>query len=195
MPVLLALSVGACTGISDLSREDYRRGYLLISPLSEQKLVVLPMRAPRANVKYLKSAETLFLSALSEMRGAEVEVVPPGESSDVSAEIFGAPSTNRVVFEAEMKTLKERFKTPLFLQTELTHVEAEEGATHVRIYGRLWDAESGNILWEANGESRGHVFLFFPTVPASFEKIAESASRGLIRKMPSFSPDEPNSLP
>ena len=186
--LLFALSVAACTGVNDLSREDYRQGLLLIEPVVATKVVVLPMRAPRANRHYLKVAEAIFMQALTEMRGqnGSLQIVPPDASRDLPEVLFGDATADRAILESDIEGLVARFGTPFFLQTELAQVEVVDGATQVRIHGRLWEAESGDILWEASGESRGYVFLFFPTVPASFERIAEAASRGLIRKMPTF---------
>ncbi len=195
LPILLCgISMAGCGGVSDLSREDYRRGILFIQPLAHTKMVVLPMGAPRVNRPYVADAERIFYKALTEMQ-VDVEMVSPDESRDVPGTVFGNPAAERVVFEREMAPFQKRFGTPLFLQTTLTQVGVVEGATQVRILGRLWDVEQGGILWEAHGEARGDVFLFFPTAPASFERMAEAASRGLIRKLPSFVRHEPDNIP
>ncbi len=195
--LLFVSSMTACTGVNDLSREDYRRGILLIEPVAATKIVVLPMRAPRANRDYVRAAETILIRSLTEMRGqnGQLQIVPPDESRDVPEALFGGATADRAVFESDMEALMARFGTPFFLQTELAQVEMVEGATQVRIRGRLWDVEAGDILWEASGESRGYVFLFFPTVPAGFERIAEAASRGLIRKMPTFRAEDSDRIP
>jgi hypothetical protein len=97
---------------------------------------------------------------------------------------FALPSPKKVLEESDFARLKKTTSIRFFLQVHLQQVEIVEGATQVRIEGRLWDIEQGDILWEGVGESRGNLFLFFPTAPASFEKTMEVASRGLIRKLP-----------
>ena len=69
-------------------------------------------------------------------------------------------------------------------QTELQRIEMTEGATQVRLTGRIWDIEKGEILWEGIGEGRGYVVLIFPWVPSSFEKTMATASNGLIHRLP-----------
>ncbi len=186
--------LSACSGIIDLSQESYRQGILLFDPLPSDKMVVLPMRAQKKRHRILPLAESIFFKTLTEEMHNNVALVSPDESRDVPEEIFGnpagssvsGPGAQQIIFEKDIHPLPQRFDTPLFLYTELLQVETVEGATQVRILGRLWDAEQGKVLWEATGESRGYVFIFFPMIPASFEKIAEAASRSLIRKLPVF---------
>lgn len=70
------------------------------------------------------------------------------------------------------------------LQSDIRIADIEGGAEHVRIFGRLWDAKTREIIWSGYGEARGYVYLFFPAVPASFEKAAYRAVKGLVLRLP-----------
>ncbi|NKE70695.1 hypothetical protein [Candidatus Manganitrophus noduliformans] len=181
-----------CVGIDDLSREDYRRGVLYTSSLSTETIAVMPMVGRGANRDYTKTAEKIFYRALTEMRQQTQLISPEEGRARVEASNLGPLlerlkkelSFKKVAEEKDVAELKKVFGTRFLLQTELQQVEVIEGATHVRLQGRLWDIEMGDIIWEGTGESRGYLFLFFPRIPASFEKAAEVASRGLIKRLP-----------
>lgn len=181
-----------CVGIDDLSREDYRRGVLYTSNLSTETIAVMPMIGRGANRDYTKTAEKIFFRALTEMRQQTQLISPEEGRKKIEANQLGPllerlkkeTSFKKVAEEKDVAELKKVFGTRFLLQTELQQVEVIEGATHVRLQGRLWDIEMGDIIWEGTGESRGYLFLFFPRVPASFEKAAEVASRGLIKRLP-----------
>lgn len=181
-----------CVGIDDLSREDYRRGVLYTSNLSTETIAVMPMVGRGANRDYTKTAEKIFFRALTEMRQQTQLISPEEGRNKIEANQLGPllerlkkeTSFKKVAEEKDVAELKKVFGTRFLLQTELQQVEVIEGATHVRLQGRLWDIEMGDIIWEGTGESRGYLFLFFPRVPASFEKAAEVASRGLIKRLP-----------
>lgn len=181
-----------CVGIDDLSREDYRRGVLYTSNLSTETIAVMPMIGRGANRDYMKTAEKIFYRALTEMRQQTQLISPEEGRNKIEANQLGPllerlkkeTSFKKVAAEKDVAELKKVFGTRFLLQTELQQVEVIEGATHVRLQGRLWDIEMGDIIWEGTGESRGYLFLFFPRVPASFEKAAEVASRGLIKRLP-----------
>lgn len=181
-----------CVGIDDLSREDYRRGVLYTSNLSTETIAVMPMIGRGANRDYTKTAEKIFYRALTEMRQQTQLISPEEGRNKIEANQLGPllerlkkeTSFKKVAEEKDVAQLKKVFGTRFLLQTELQQVEVVEGATHVRLQGRLWDIEMGDIIWEGTGESRGYLFLFFPRVPASFEKAAEVASRGLIKRLP-----------
>jgi len=183
---------GGCVGIDDLSRENYRKGVLYTSNLSKETIAVLPMVAKGDNRRYLQPAESIFYKALTEMR-EQMNLISPEEGLAKIKEEDLDPFFRKFEQETSFKTVAEErdlskfrkvFGTRFLLQTELQQVAVEEGATQVRIQGRLWDIEMGDVIWEGTGESRGYLFLFFPRVPATFEKAIEVASRGLIRKLP-----------
>lgn len=190
--VIFNLLFFGCVGIDDLSREDYRRGVLYTTSLSTETIAVMPMIGRGANRDYTKTAEKIFYRALTEMR-QQTHLISPEEGRAKIEENDLGPmfdrlrketSFKKVAEETDVAELKKVFGTRFLLQTELQQVEVVEGATHVRLQGRLWDIEMGDIIWEGTGESRGYLFLFFPRIPASFEKAAEVASRGLIKRLP-----------
>jgi len=189
---IFSLMVFGCVGIDDLSREDYRRGVLYTSNLSTETIAVMPMIGRGANRDYTKTAEKIFYKALTEMRQQTGLISPEEGRTKIEASNLGPmfdrlrkeTSFKKVAEERDVAELKKVLGTRFLLQTELQQVEVAEGATHVRLRGRLWDIEMGDIIWEGTGESRGYLFLFFPRAPASFEKAVEVASRGLIKRLP-----------
>ena len=189
---VFSLLIFGCVGIDDLSREDYRKGVLYTSNLSTETIAVMPMVGRGANREYTKTAEKIFYKALTEMRQQTQFISPEEGRVKIEANNLGPvldrlkkeTSFKKVAEEKEVAELKRVLGTRFLLQTELQQVEVAEGATQVRIQGRLWDIEMGDIIWEGTGESRGYLFLFFPRIPASFEKAAEVASRGLIKRLP-----------
>jgi hypothetical protein len=192
--VLIAFLIlcGGCVGIDDLSREHYRKGVLYTSNLSSETIAILPMVARGENRHYLQPAESIFYKALTEMRlptnfispQEGLAIIKEGDMDDFFRVFEKETSFKRVAEERDLSRFRKLFGTRFLLQTELQEVAVMEGATQVRIQGRLWDIEMGDVIWEGTGESRGYLFLFFPRVPATFEKAIEVASRGLIRKLP-----------
>jgi hypothetical protein len=184
--LLCAVLWVGCARISDLSGERYRVGVLFSLP--NETVVVLPMQGDAKHRGDLPMAESIFYKGLTEMRPQMQRVSPQESRARIEAASLSAVLDrleDAVPFsEREVAPLHKLFGTSFFLQTFLDEAQTVEGATHVRIRSRLWDLEKGDILWEATGESRGYLFLFFPTTPASLEKTLEVASRGLIRKLP-----------
>jgi hypothetical protein len=189
---IFGFMVFGCVGIDDLSREDYRKGVLYTSNLSAETIAVMPMVGRGVNRDYTKTAEKIFYKALTEMRQQTLLISPEEGRTKIEANHLGPmferlskeTSFKKVAEERDVAVLMKIFGTRFLLQTELQQVEVAEGATHVRLQGRLWDIEMGDIIWEGTGESRGYLFIFFPRVPASFEKAVEVASRGLIKRLP-----------
>ncbi len=177
--ILLLLGMG-CSSISDLSHETYKKGFLKIDPLGKEETAVLQMTADNAARDYLPKARRIFDILLYETQPKvrPLFLIPGADPT------FALPATKKVLEESDFAEFKQKTSIRYLLQTHLQQVEVVEGATQVRIEARLWDIEQGDILWEAVGESRGHLFLFFPTAPATFEKAMEVASRGLIQKLP-----------
>jgi len=167
---VIAFLVVGCSSISDFSRETYRKGFLTPDSFRNGAIGVSPLSGGEKTDRYLDAAREIFRNTISEI---EPQMRPISHPLSKTKEVWN---------EHELSAFK---KTARFLlQTELQQVDLAEGVTHVQIKGRLWDIEQEDILWEGVGESRGHLFLFFPTVPASFEAAMKVASRGLIRKLP-----------
>ncbi|HEY5599966.1 MAG TPA: hypothetical protein VIK48_04680 [Candidatus Manganitrophaceae bacterium] len=189
---LWGILFSGCVGIDDLSHENYRKGILYIRDFSNETLAVLPMVARGESRRYVQPAEAIFFKALTEMRQSMRLISPEENLAKIRMEGLDSDferfqqetSFKKVSKEKDLADLRKTLETRFVLQTELQQVETIEGATHIRLQGRLWDIELGDIIWEGTGEARGYLFLFFPRVPASFEKAVEVASRGLIRKLP-----------
>jgi len=192
-PVLALLGCFAgCANIEDISRENYRRGFLIDHPLTRESVAVLPMWGKGDPRSYLPSAEGIFVNALKEMR-PQIRLLAPSETRRTILEkgVDGAYRSTeeafisrRVVREEDIRRLGQSLNVRFLLETDLDRVEVTEGATLVRIRGQLWDAQTGDVVWEGTGEGTGYLFLVFPQTPASFEKTVEVASRGLIRRLP-----------
>jgi len=184
--------LAGCASIDDLSKENYRRGFLIDHGLARESVAALPMWAKGDSRSYLPEAEEIFVNALKQMR-PNLSVILPDESRRL-IEAQGAGSAYRtsrdafverkVARDEDIRRIGRTLNVRFLLETDLDMVEIGDGATQVRIRGELWDAEMGDLVWEGFGEARGYLVLVFPRTPASFEKTAEVASRGLIRKLP-----------
>ncbi len=189
---LIVCVVSGCVGVGDFSQETYRQGVLKEEAIAKESIAILPMMASGKRQTYLPDAEAIFLKALLEMRPNRVFLMPSEglliiKKNDLYPLLLNLGKASRneyVVRESDLRTLQQALRARFFLQVELQQMEVVEGATHARVHGRLWDAESGKIVWEAIGESRGDLLLFLPRAPASFEMAIEWASRGLIRRLP-----------
>ncbi len=69
------------------------------------------------------------------------------------------------------------------LETEIQMAEVAGGAEQVRVYGRIFDAKRDRTVWEGVGEGRGYETLVFPSTPATFRVIAETAVNGLVDRL------------
>jgi hypothetical protein len=92
-----------------------------------------------------------------------------------------SPDTVRGI--AGLSSLGQKLHVRYLLQTDLRLSEVSGGAEHVRLFGRIWDTTDDEIIWTGYGEARGYVYMFFPAVPASFEKDAAVAVAGLVREI------------
>ncbi len=181
-----------CAGIDDLSSLLYRNSRLEKGLLDNERVGLMPMFGKGENRAYLKNAEDIFGQSLSDEKKG-VTFLSPEESLE-RIRSAGLIETYREMARSysplasqklsDIQVIGGALGTRYILQSELQLSGVIEGATHVRIYARLWDLEKGVILWEGVGEARGYVFLIFPIVPSDFERAMEVASRGLARKFP-----------
>lgn len=181
-----------CATIDDLSSETFRQPGLPEQELRQGTVAALPMVARGGSRGYLDSGRRVFAEALAQ-QWAGRDVLLPDEAFDRIRTSGAEPvwrtvaeqyRSNVVPEEAPLNQLASSAGARFLLLTELESVELAEGATHVKLVGRLWDADNGRIVWEATGRGRGYVFLFFPWTPSSFEKTMGVASRGLLRQFP-----------
>ncbi len=174
------LVVTGCASISDLSQETYQKGFLRGDYIEKQNTAILEMTAEAAASDYLPAARTIFNRLMKERAPS----LPFLSTVSLPHQSFSIPLIKKVLEEKDFEPIRKIPSVRFVLQTHLQRSEIAEGATHVIMKGRLWDVEQGDILWEGVGESRGHLFLFAPMAPASFEKAMEVAGRGLIRNLP-----------
>ncbi len=92
-----------------------------------------------------------------------------------------APDTVRGIMG--LNVVGEKLHVRYLLQTDIRLAEVAGGAEHIRIFGRIWDTRSDEIIWSGYGEARGYVYGFFPAVPASFEKDGARAVSGLVKEI------------
>jgi hypothetical protein len=185
------LSTG-CATIDNLSTESYRKAGLP-SKLSEgEALGLLPLFGRPSLRDYLPQADAIFLESFERQRSGR-SWIDPKESlkriREAGAEAFYQDlakgyTIDRPPQQVPLRQIGKALGARYLLLTELNQIEMAEGATQVRLTGRIWDAEKGEILWEGVGEGRGYVRLIFPSVPSSFEQTMATASRGLIHRLP-----------
>jgi hypothetical protein len=181
-----------CATIDNLSTESYRKAGLP-SRLSEgEALGLLPLFGRRSFREYFSRADAIFLESFERQRSGR-SFIEPQESlkrireaglETLYQDLARGYTIDRPPQQEPLRQIGKAVGTRYLLLTELQRIEMAEGATQVRLTGRLWDAEKGEIVWEGVGEGRGYVVLIFPWVPSSFEKTMETASRGLIHRLP-----------
>lgn len=189
--VLIGWASG-CATIDDLSSETFRQPDLREQELRIGTVAALPLLANGGSRGYLGSGSRVFAETLAQQWTGR-NVLLPDEAVDriktsgaepVWRTVAAQYRSNLVPEEGPLNELASSAGARFLLLTELESVELAEGATHVKLTGRLWDADTGRVIWEATGRGRGYVFLFFPWAPSSFEKTMGVASRGLLRQLP-----------
>ncbi len=188
---LLALLTG-CSTISDLSHLKYQKGILRLDGVEREAVGALAMVSRIALAEEAKVAATIFFKNLKEQR-TDLRLIPPEEAEKriekaglltLQREVEEAMRQDRVPQEEKLRSVGRAVGARFLLLSELVQSEVIEGATQVTLRGRLWDVELGEIVWEGIGEARGYIFFIFPKTPASLEKTAETASRGLLKMLP-----------
>ncbi|MBI3610977.1 MAG: hypothetical protein HY204_09795 [Nitrospirae bacterium] len=193
--ILCGLFIGmlpGCATIDDLSTESYRKIGLTAEPFQKEPLGLLPLFGRYTVREYLPKADAIFLESLKQQRAGRSRV-DPGESlnrirvsglQELYEGLVRDYTLERPLQQEPLQQIGKAVGTRYLLLAELQRVETVEGATQVRLSGRIWDVEKGEILWEGVGEGRGYVLLIFPWVPSSFEKTMAVASRGLVKQLP-----------
>ena len=181
-----------CATIDDLSTETYWKLDLPSKSFQQETIGLLPMFGRTAVRDYLTKADAILLESLRRDR----EGRPWVDSQESLKRIREAGletlyqdwakgyTVEHPPQQEPLQQIGKAVGTRYLLLTELQTIELAEGATQVRLTGRVWDTEKGEILWEGVGESRGYVFLIFPWVPSSFEKTMAVASEGLVHRLP-----------
>ncbi|HUK56688.1 MAG TPA: hypothetical protein VLY20_08545 [Nitrospiria bacterium] len=193
---LLACLMGGlvlgCATIDDLSKESYRKVGLPSKLFEQQALGILPLFGRHSVRDYLSTADAIFLESFQRRRGGQPWIDPheslkrirEADLGSVYEDLVKGYSVEQPPRQEPLQRIGKAVGTRFLLLTELQKLEMDEGATEVKLTGRVWDAEKGEILWEGVGESRGYVVLIFPWVPSSFEKTMAIASDGLIERLP-----------
>lgn len=195
MGILVCFLVGGavgCATIDDLSTQTYRQ-IGLPSNLSEgEEFGLLPLFGKGSVREYLPEANAIFLDNFQRQRTGRTWIEPQESLRRIRAaglesaylDLTAGSSTENPPRQEPLQQIGKAVGARYLLITEVQRIETTEGATQVRLAGRLWDTDKGETLWEGVGEGRGYVFLIFPRVPSSFEKTMAVASRGLIERLP-----------
>jgi TolB-like protein len=189
---LILISLSSChKTINNLSVIEWKTEKFTPSLITNGRLAVLPVGQSEGI-----SSETKWLGAelakdlASDFGKAQIVApdVVSGYLKDPSvAGILknlkkkAAPDTVRGI--VGLSPLGQKLHVRYLLQTDLRLSEVSGGAEHVRLFGRIWDTKDDEIIWTGYGEARGYVYMFFPAVPASFEKDAAVAVKGLVKEI------------
>lgn len=179
--------------INNLSVLTYSSGSFSPELLARDGLAILPVRQNVATPEEKKYIDTLLTEAVGK-RFPKMKTI----SSDGIAKMLKGSkddkiwldrlvegSSPRVVGRVEgIERISKRLGVRYLLQTDIRIAEVAGGAQHIRIFGRIWDGLDKEIVWSGYGEARGYVYLFFPAVPAPFEKDAKVAVKGLVANIP-----------
>ncbi|MBI3995278.1 MAG: hypothetical protein HY349_04810 [Nitrospirae bacterium] len=194
--ILCCLVIGAlpmgCATIDDLSTESYRKFGFPSEPFEGEGLGLLPLFSRSSLRDYLPRADAIFVEALRQQRSGRVWIDPQESLSRIRQsgleslyqDLTREYSVDRPPRQEPLERIGKAVGARYLLLTELQRIEMTEGATQVRLAGRIFDTEQGEILWEGIGEGRGYVVLIFPWIPSSFEKTMAIASNGLIHRLP-----------
>jgi hypothetical protein len=189
---LVIAALPGCATIDNLSMESYRKAGLP-SQLSEgEALGLLPLFGRSPLREYLSKADAIFLESFQQQRGGRTWIDPRESVKRIREagletlyqDLAKGYTMDHPPRQEPLQQIGKAVGTRYLLLTELQRIEMAEGATQVRLTGRIWDTEKGEILWEGTGEGRGYVVLIFPWVPSSFEKTMATASNGLIQRLP-----------
>ncbi|MDA8028108.1 MAG: hypothetical protein M0Z25_03900 [Nitrospiraceae bacterium] len=77
----------------------------------------------------------------------------------------------------------QRLGVRYLFETQIQMAEIAGGAEQVRVYARIYDTKQERIVWEGVGEGRGYEKLVFPSTPATFRIVADTAVKGLVDKL------------
>lgn len=168
-------SLAGCTSVHSIAPVDasavtYKSPSLSRTDLRESRLAVLPIVASDSNEGFRRAAADELCVAL-ERGGIAAEVVRPAEvkvrlgegglAADVDGLVLGYERTGIVDREA-LTRLGEatgcRFLLTTRADSKVTRDDYSAGAAHkastvasVKYHSRLWDAASGDVVWEGEG--------------------------------------------
>jgi TolB-like protein len=196
---MLILSMGnACIqeksvkSINDLSMTSYVDHDVTWNALKSGGLAIFPTRVNVGKKIEAQIIENLLNKEIRR-RFAGIHVVDYEEMQRFSSKskrkkwiemLVSHSSPHSIRGTENLDALSIKLGVRYFLQTDIRISGVEGGAEHVRIFGRLWDGKTREILWSGYGEARGYVYLFFPAIPASFEKTSYRAIQGLVKRIP-----------
>lgn len=182
----------AVKSINDLSTTFYVDHELTLKEFKKGGLAVFPTRVNVGKNEEARIIENLLnkeirhrFEGIHLVDYEELQKLPSKSKRKKWVDMLVSHSSPHTIRGTEnLQVLSIKFGTRYFLQTDIRISGVEGGAEHVRIFGRLWDGKKKEILWSGYGEARGYVYMFFPAIPASFEKTAYQAVKGLVKRIP-----------
>jgi hypothetical protein len=188
----LILLPGCQDTINNLSTELYSSGQFSVKDLSRGQIAITPV-VPGDDTK----AEA---KALSEFLDQEFSKKLPSSTLLTSAQLrqhlAGDPvlagewalmsphiSVHSIKGMEATQSFAKRLGVRYLLESQIQYAEVGGGAEQVRFFSRIYDRRLHRIVWEGIGEGRGYERLFFPTTPAPFLTVAQTAARGLVSRL------------
>ncbi|EQD24030.1 MAG: hypothetical protein D084_Lepto4C00624G0003, partial [Leptospirillum sp. Group IV 'UBA BS'] len=192
-PALLLLLSSCAESINNLSKEIYSAEGFSPASLARGGLAVTPTVAGSGSKEEAATIGRLLDRTLAS------RMIPPdrlkGESAvgnrlkgdAVLASLWEkmAPhiSAHSIRGMTATRSFGRRLGVRFLLETEIQMAEIAGGAEQVRIYARIYDTDKDRIVWEGVGEGRGYEKLVFPSTPATFHVVAETAVKGLVTRL------------
>ena len=188
----LLLLPGCQDSINNLSTELYSNGDFSPRNLARTTLAVTPVVPGDAT-----KAEARTLSGLLD-RELQKKLPPSSlftteqvrqrlASDPVLATEWKAMAPHISVHSIKGMEATEAFARRLgvryLLESQIQYAEVGGGAEQVRFFSRIYDLTLHRIVWEGIGEGRGYERLFFPTTPAPFLTVAQTAAHGLVARL------------
>ncbi len=188
----LLSAVASCSKtINDLSSTAYSEHRITSQQFIHSGLALLPVRVNAGKEPEAKFIDSLLEKELSG-KFPGMRLLGSGTLAQFKKDSMEGKWVSSMIQHSSPYTIRgadgiqlvsRKLGVRYFLQTDIRISGIEGGAEHVRIYGRLWDGMDKEIIWSGYGEARGYVYVFFPAIPAPFEKDATVAVKGLITQM------------
>jgi hypothetical protein len=189
----LAFILGSCASIDHIYSLNYKRFAFSHDQLAREGVVILPLTFNYEDTAYIKTAQDIFLQSFKGLQKDLNNLIEPSQLPGLAKQ-GGFEEEYRQLLDTDPKkdtpkallirkvgrAVEKRF----LLWPDLVSTRLADGATQLKLTARIWDVDTGEIVWDASEEARGYVILIFPQTPAPFEKVMEAASIQLIRKMP-----------
>lgn len=191
--VLFLLLSSCADSINNLSKETYSANGFSPAILAKGKMALTPTVTGSGTIEEATTIGRLLDRAMRK------HFPQPGvlkEESSVSDQIRRdsalaslwnqmAPhiSAHSIRGMTATRSFAQRLGVRYLFETQIQMAEIAGGAEQVRIYARIYDTKQERIVWEGIGEGRGYEKLVFPSTPATFRVVADTAVKGLVSQL------------